>query len=108
MCLGTHRATIRREKRAPERGRGEGRVRVRRRIGMRSDLESLDLSRLRTTGYVVTRAPPRAAVRTSAGTGGARGFRDRASCASGEARRKSRFYWNLKNVTEMFYGIPVR
>ena len=28
--------------------------------------------------------------------------------ATTHARAASRFYWNLKNVTEMLYGIPVR
>eukprot|EP00966_Prymnesium_polylepis_P115686 2674478-Prymnesium_polylepis.1 len=48
MCSGSHRTTIRREKRA-QRARGEDRgARVRRRIGIRSasGLESLGLSRL--------------------------------------------------------------
>eukprot|EP00966_Prymnesium_polylepis_P088144 2039933-Prymnesium_polylepis.1 len=49
MCLGSHRVTIRREKRAQTVREAAGRagVRVRRRIGIRSALESLGLSRLR-------------------------------------------------------------
>eukprot|EP00966_Prymnesium_polylepis_P157135 3631261-Prymnesium_polylepis.1 len=46
MCLGSHRVTIRREKRA-QKAAGRAGVRVRRRIGIQSALVSLGLSRLR-------------------------------------------------------------
>eukprot|EP00966_Prymnesium_polylepis_P067529 1568376-Prymnesium_polylepis.1 len=63
MCLGTHRATIRREKRA-QRGRREGRGA--RQTSNRHAIGPGVVRSIMPTGYAA-RAPPRAAVRASAG-----------------------------------------
>ena len=63
MCSGLHRATIRREKRS-QRGRGEGRGA--RQTSNRHPV-GLGVVRSITSTSPVARAPPRAAVRASAG-----------------------------------------